>query len=106
MIAESEAEVRNNVSGWAEHIREASDLSKEVRRRLVSILSQLIFQKFTNLSNKEISQMLNWLLVARRTERRLDTPPETPPEGENSQASLCPDGQEVIEIWTGDEFII
>ncbi len=27
---------------------------------------------------------ISWLVVARRTERRLDTPPETPPEGENS----------------------
>jgi predicted transposase YdaD len=58
LVVDSELEVRYNVTTWTEYIQQAPDLSQEVKQRLVAILVQLIAQKFVNLTNKEISQIL------------------------------------------------
>jgi predicted transposase/invertase (TIGR01784 family) len=58
LLAESEAEVRQNVVGWAGRIARIPDLNDETRERLVIVLTQLIEEKFKTLGYREISQML------------------------------------------------
>ena len=58
LLAEDEREVRENVIQWVENIRQAPDLDVNLEERLISVLSQLIEQKFRTLDYKELSQML------------------------------------------------
>ncbi len=58
LIARNETEVRKNVTMWADHIRQTPDLTEETRQRLVTVLAQLVMQKFTRLTYKELSRML------------------------------------------------
>lgn len=43
---------------WAENIRRTPNLDPQTEERLMSILSQMIEQKFKSLSYKELSEML------------------------------------------------
>jgi len=58
LIVESEREVRQHVVEWVENIRQTPDLDQHVEERLISVLSQLIEQKFKLLSYEELSKML------------------------------------------------
>lgn len=58
LITKSEADVRQNVLTWAQNIRLAPGLDQQSSQRLVNALAQLITQKFTNLTYKEMSKML------------------------------------------------
>ncbi len=57
-VVDSEAEVRQNLTVWVQHIHDTPDLSSEIEHRLIEVLAQLIEQKFKTLSYKELSQML------------------------------------------------
>jgi predicted transposase YdaD len=67
LIVETEQEVRQNVSRWVETIRTTSDLDQQAEERLITVLSQLIEQKFKTLTYKELSKMLR-LTPLRETE--------------------------------------
>lgn len=58
LIARNETEVRKHVTMWADHIRHTPDLTAETRQRLVTVLAQLVMQKFARLTYKELSRML------------------------------------------------
>ena len=67
LLTNSEREVRKNVVQWAENIRQTPNMDHQTEERLVTVMSQLIEQKFRNLSYKELSQMLR-LTPLRETE--------------------------------------
>ncbi len=58
LIVDSEAEVRQNISEWVENIKSDPDLSAESEQRLITVLTQLIEQKFRTLNYKELNKML------------------------------------------------
>ena len=58
LLIDDESEVRQNVVQWVETIRRTPNMDAQTEERLVAILSQLIEQKFRNLSYKELSEML------------------------------------------------
>ena len=58
LLIDNESEVRQNVVQWVETIRRTPNMDAQTEERLVAILSQLIEQKFRNLSYKELSEML------------------------------------------------
>ncbi len=58
LLAENEREVRANVVQWVENIRNTPELDPNAEERLLSVMSQLIEQKFKTLNYKELSQML------------------------------------------------
>lgn len=58
LLAKSVREVRQHVVQWVEQIRQTPNLDPQTEEKLVAILSQLIEQKFRNLSYKELSEML------------------------------------------------
>ena len=58
LLAENEREVRQNVVQWIETIRQTPGLDANLEERLISVLSQMIEQKFKTLNYKELSQML------------------------------------------------
>lgn len=55
---DSEAQVRQNIRQWVQNIQYTTDLPPETEQRLISLLSQIIEQKFKTLSYKELSKML------------------------------------------------
>ena len=57
LLARNEAEVREQASEWTQSIYDA-ELSRATQEQLLSLLAQFIIQKFTRLSSKEISAML------------------------------------------------
>lgn len=58
LIAKNEREVRQNVVQWVKNIQQTPDLGPTVEERLISVMSQLVEQKFKTLSYKELTQML------------------------------------------------
>lgn len=58
LLVENEREVRENVVQWVENIRQATAQDTTLEDRLLSVLSQLIEEKFKTLNYKELSQML------------------------------------------------
>jgi len=58
LLTDSEREVRKNVVQWAETIRQTPNLGSQTEERLLTVMSQLIGQKFKNLSYKELAKML------------------------------------------------
>lgn len=58
LVAISEKEVRQNVITWANNIQQLPGLSYELKQRLVTILAQLVMQKFARLTYKELARML------------------------------------------------
>ena len=58
LLTESEREVRQHVVQWAENIRRTPNLDSQTEDRLLTVMSQLIGQKFKNLSYKELANML------------------------------------------------
>lgn len=58
LLVENEREVRQNVVEWVEHIRQTPNLDPQAEERLISVLSQLIEEKFKTLNYKELSEML------------------------------------------------
>jgi predicted transposase YdaD len=58
LLAKDVHEVREHVVEWVENIRRAPDLDQASEERLISVLSQLIEQKFRTFSYKELSRML------------------------------------------------
>ena len=58
LVAISEKEVRQNVVTWANNIQQLPGLSLELKQRLVTILAQLVMQKFARLTYKELARML------------------------------------------------
>jgi len=59
LIVDSEQEVRQNITTWAEQIHLVPDLSPEAEQRLLMVMTQLIEEKFRILSYKELRKMLN-----------------------------------------------
>ena len=57
LIAKNEMEVRENLSEWVSAIQQ-NDLGDETEQRLAMLLTQIIEQKFKQLSYKELEQML------------------------------------------------
>jgi predicted transposase YdaD len=57
-IVDNEMQVRQNISQWVQNIRNTSELPAETEQRLISLLSQIIEQKFKTLTYKELSKML------------------------------------------------
>ncbi|MBP8002064.1 MAG: DUF2887 domain-containing protein [Chloroflexi bacterium] len=58
LVTISEKEVRQNVITWANNIQQLPGLSYELKQRLVTILAQLVMQKFARLTYKELGRML------------------------------------------------
>lgn len=58
LLIDDESVVRQNVVQWVEAIRRTPNIDTQTEERLVAILSQLIEQKFKNLSYKELAEML------------------------------------------------
>jgi predicted transposase YdaD len=58
LLTESEREVRQHVVQWAENIRRTPNLDSQTEERLLTVMSQLIGQKFKSLSYKELANML------------------------------------------------
>jgi predicted transposase YdaD len=58
LLATDEREVRQHVVQWVKHIRQTPALDADTEERLLSVLSQLIEQKFNRLTYKELSEML------------------------------------------------
>lgn len=58
LLTDSEREVRQYVVQWAETIRQTPNLDPQTEERLLTVMSQLIGQKFKNLSYKELAKML------------------------------------------------
>lgn len=57
LVAEEQI-VRENVLQWVKNIRQTPNLNQGMEDRLITIMSQLIEQKFRTLTDKELSQML------------------------------------------------
>ncbi len=58
LLARNEAEVREQASEWSRALREAEEVSRGTQELLLSLLTQFIGQKFTQLSREEIDKML------------------------------------------------
>ncbi len=58
LLAKNEREVRRNVVQWVKNIRQQSEFEANLEERLISVMSQLIEQKFKSLSYEELSHML------------------------------------------------
>jgi len=58
LLATNEREVRQHVVQWVKNIRQTPLLNADTEERLISVLSQLIEQKFKTLTYKELSEML------------------------------------------------
>ncbi|MEZ4859733.1 MAG: DUF2887 domain-containing protein [Caldilineaceae bacterium] len=58
LLTDSEREVRKHVVQWAETIRQTPNLDLHTEERLLTVMSQLIGQKFKTLSYKELANML------------------------------------------------
>lgn len=58
LLAKSESEIRQHVVQWIENIRQTPDLDGATEEKLISVMSQLIEQKFRRLTYKELSKML------------------------------------------------
>ena len=58
LLAKSEAEVTQNVVQWVETIRQTPNLNTGTEEKLISVMSQLVEQKFRTLTYKELSHML------------------------------------------------
>lgn len=58
LLTDSEREVRQHVVQWAETIRQTPNLHPQTEERLLTVMSQLIGQRFKNLSYKELAKML------------------------------------------------
>ncbi len=58
LLTEDEHEVRKSVVQWVGNIRQRANLDHQTEERLVTVLSQLIEQKFKTLSYKELTEML------------------------------------------------
>jgi predicted transposase YdaD len=58
LLTDSEREVREHVIQWAENIRQTPNLDPQTEERLLTVMSQLIGQKFLNLTYKELANML------------------------------------------------
>ncbi|MCB0187242.1 MAG: DUF2887 domain-containing protein [Caldilineaceae bacterium] len=58
LLTDSEREVRQHVVQWAENIRQTPNLDPQTEERLLTVMSQLIGQKFQSLSYKELAKML------------------------------------------------
>jgi hypothetical protein len=57
-IVDRETQVRQNLFNWVQNIQNILNLSVETTQRLLTILTQLIEQKFKTLNYEELSQML------------------------------------------------
>jgi predicted transposase YdaD len=58
LIAENEAQMRQQAADWVQDIRQVSTLDRAEQERLLALLVQFILQKFSHLTSKEIGQML------------------------------------------------
>lgn len=58
LLVENEREVRENVVQWVENIRQATVQDANLEDHLISVLSQMIEQKFRTLNYEELSKML------------------------------------------------
>lgn len=58
LLVDNELEVRQHVVEWVENIRQAPNLDQATEERLISVLSQMIEEKFKTLNYKELSEML------------------------------------------------
>jgi len=58
LLVDSELEVRQNVVKWVDSIRQTPNLDQYTEERLISVLSQMIEEKFKTLNYKELSEML------------------------------------------------
>ncbi|MCB0083034.1 MAG: DUF2887 domain-containing protein, partial [Caldilineaceae bacterium] len=58
LLVAEEQTVRDNVVQWVKNIRQTPNLNQGMEDRLITIMSQLIEQKFRTLTYKELSQML------------------------------------------------
>lgn len=67
LLTDSERKVLENVVQWAENIRQTPNLDAHTEDRLLAVMSQLIEQKFKQLSYKELATMLR-LTPLRETE--------------------------------------
>lgn len=59
LTVDREAQVRENIFTWIENIKNTPDLEPDAEQRLITILSQIIEQKFKTLTYEELSKMLN-----------------------------------------------
>jgi predicted transposase YdaD len=55
---DTETQVRQNISRWVQNIQSIPELSPETEQRLLTVLAQLVEQKFKTLTYKELSKML------------------------------------------------
>jgi predicted transposase YdaD len=55
---DNETQVRQNLLTWVENIKHTPNLPPKVEQRLLTLMAQLIEQKFRTLSYKELSKML------------------------------------------------
>jgi hypothetical protein len=58
LLVDNEQDVRQHVVEWVENIRQAPNLDRPTEERLISVLSQMIEEKFKTLNYKELSDML------------------------------------------------
>ncbi len=58
LLVTNEREVRENVVQWVTNIRQTPDLDASTEEKLVTVMSQLIEQKFRQLTYEEISKMI------------------------------------------------
>ena len=58
LLANNEHEVRENVVQWVANVRQTPDLDTNTEEKLISVMSQLIEQKFRRLNYKELSKMI------------------------------------------------
>lgn len=58
LLVDNESEVRQHVIEWVENIRQAPNLDQYTEERLLSVLSQMIEEKFKKLNYEELTQML------------------------------------------------
>lgn len=59
LTVDREAQVRQNLFTWIENIQNTPNLKPDVEQRLITILSQIIEQRFKTLTYEELSKMLN-----------------------------------------------
>ncbi len=58
LTVDKETQVRHNLLTWVENIQNRADVSPQIEQRLLTLLAQLIEEKFKTLTYKELSQML------------------------------------------------
>jgi predicted transposase YdaD len=58
LLVNNEREVRENVVQWVTNIRQTPDLDANTEEKLITVMSQLIEQKFRRLTYEEISKMI------------------------------------------------